>query len=209
MSLIWIDRRSLAFATIVLPALYLDSVPPVPEQTTAHTSLAGQLLVASPSMADPRFDHAVILVVRHNENGALGIEINRPVAERAIADVLALLGEKDSSVAGKVRIFAGGPVQPDVGFVLHSADYHRAETVDIDKRVAMTSSHEILRDIGNGKGPNKSLVAFGYAGWGPGQLDNELERRVWFVAPADEKLIFDANRDKVWDIAYSHRTQDL
>ncbi len=209
MSLIWIGRSTLAFATIVLPALYLDAVPPVPEQTTAHASLAGQLLVASPSMADPRFDHAVILVVRHDRNSALGIEINQPVAERPLADVLALLGEKDSSVAGKVRIFAGGPVQPDVGFVLHSADYHRAGTVDIDKRVAMTASREILRDIGNGKGPKKSIVAFGYAGWGPGQLDNELERRVWFVAPADETLIFDASRDKVWDIAFSHRTQNL
>ena len=108
-----------------------------------------------------------------------------------------------------VRIFAGGPVQPEIGFVVHSVDYRRPETIAIDRRVAMTSSREILRDIGNNKGPKKNLVAFGYAGWGPGQLEDELGRSVWFTAPGEPKLIFDEAREKVWESAFSHRTQDL
>ena len=131
------------------------------------------------------------------------------MAERPLASLLEMLGDKDPTVAGQVRIFAGGPVQPATGFVVHSADYHRAGTIDIDGRLAMTSSREILRDIGNNRGPKKSLVAFGYAGWGPGQLEGELGRGAWFTAPAEPKLIFDEERDKVWDTAFAVRTKDL
>jgi putative transcriptional regulator len=160
-------------------------------------------------MGDPRFYHAVILVVRHDRNGALGIIINRPVEDRPLSNLLEALGEKGTGVVGSVRIFAGGPVQPEIGFVLHSADYRRAETVDIDGRVAMTSSSQVLRDIGNRQGPSKGLVAFGYAGWRAGQLEGELAQRAWFMAAGDEKLIFDEDRDAVWDEAMKRRTQDL
>ena len=119
------------------------------------------------------------------------------------------MGERDTGVVGSVRIFAGGPVQPEIGFVLHSADYHRPETVDIDGRVAITSNPQVLRDIGNKQGPSKSLVAFGYAGWGSGQLEGELSRGAWLTAADDEKLIFDEDRDEVWDEAMKRRTQDL
>src|SRR5262249_60098247 len=101
---------------------------------------------------------------------AFGIVINRPVGERPLALLLKAMGEEAPAVAGSVVIFAGGPVQPEIGFVVHSADYHRAETLAIDGRVAMTSSREILRDIANKQGPQKSLIAFGYAGWAPGPL---------------------------------------
>jgi putative transcriptional regulator len=93
--------------------------------------------------------------------------------------------------------------------VLHGTDYHRPETVEIDGRVAMTSSREILRDIASHRGPEKVLVAFGYAGWGPGQLEGEFGQRAWFTAAEDSKLIFDEDRDKVWDDAMARRTQDL
>jgi putative transcriptional regulator len=205
----WLHRALLALAAVLLPATLLHAALPTPADPSARASLAGQLLVAAPSMRDPRFDHAVILMVQHNQAGALGIVINVPIEERPLADLLETLGEKDTTVTGKVQIFAGGPVQPDVGFVVHTADYHRAQTMDIDGRVAMTSSREILRDIGNGTGPGKSLVAFGYAGWGPGQLEGEIEQRSWFTAAGDLKLIFDEDRAKVWDTAFSHRTQDL
>ncbi|HEY3641206.1 MAG TPA: YqgE/AlgH family protein, partial [Xanthobacteraceae bacterium] len=102
-----------------------------------------------------------------------------------------------------------GPVQPEIGFVIHSTDYHRPETTEIDGRVAMTSSREILRDIASQHGPQMVLVAFGYAGWSPGQLENELAQRAWFTAAADSKLIFEDDRDKLWDDAMAHRTQDL
>jgi putative transcriptional regulator len=199
----------LILGAIFLPAALLNAAVPTPEAAPQHPSLAGQLLVASPEMVDPRFYHAVILVVRHDRNGALGIIINRPVEDRPLSSLLEALGEKGTGVVGSVRIFAGGPVQPEIGFVLHSADYHRAETAYIGGRVAMTSSSEILRDIGNRQGPNKSLVAFGYAGWRSGQLEGELSQRAWFTAAGDEKLIFDEDRDAVWDEAMKRRTQDL
>jgi putative transcriptional regulator len=175
---------------IVVSATVLRAIVPTYAQSPERVSLAGQLLIASPTIVDPRFDHTVVLVVRHNQDGAFGIIVNRPVG-------------------GMVHIFAGGPVQPEIGFVLHSTDYHRSGTLDIDARVALTSSPEILRDIGNNKGPKKSLVAFGYAGWRPGQLEDELGRRTWFTAPEEPKLIFDDDRDKVWEHAFSRRTEDL
>jgi putative transcriptional regulator len=178
-------------------------------QTPERASLAGQLLIASPTIGDPRFDRTVVLMVEHTPNGALGIVINLPLEERPLAGLLEMLGEKNPTVAGTVRIFAGGPVQPTIGFVVHSAEYHRRGTVDIDGRVAMTSSREILLDIANDRGPSKSLVAFGYAGWAPGQLESELKRRAWYTAPADPQLIFDEDRAKVWDAAFARRTQDL
>jgi putative transcriptional regulator len=209
MSLIWFARLSVVVATIFLPAALLNAALPAPEEAPKHPSLAGQLLVASAEMGDPRFYHAVILVVRHDQNGALGIIINRPVEDRSMASLLEALGERDTGVLGSVRIFAGGPVQPEIGFVLHSADYHRPETVDIDGHLAVTSSPQVLRDIGNKRGPSKSLVAFGYADWGSGQLEGELSRGAWLTAADDEKLIFDEDRDEVWDEAMKRRTRDL
>src|SRR5262249_30263145 len=136
-------------------------------QTAPRASLVGQFLIATPTMLDPRFDRAVILMLRHDKDGALGIVINRPLGQRPLADLLG----KDTAVSGTVQVFIGGPVEPNVGFVVHSTDYRRAETLDVDGRVAMTSSREVLRDIANKKGPAKALIAFGYAGWAPGQLE--------------------------------------
>jgi len=180
-------------AAIILPATLLHAAVPPPAEAPERASLTGQLLIAA----------------RHDRNGALGIVINRPVGDRPLASILEALGETDTAVAGQVRIFAGGPVQPDIGFVVHSAEYHRPDTIDIDGRVAMTSSREILRDIANHRGPSKSLIAFGYAGWGPGQLEGELAHGFWFTTPQDAKLVFDEDRDEVWDDAMKRRTQDL
>jgi len=196
-------------AALLLPATLLHAALPTPADTPGRASLAGQLLVASGPMSDPRFAQTVVLIVRHDQNGALGIVINRPIGERPLASLLEALGEKDAAVSGNVRIFLGGPVQPEIGFVIHSADYHRSDTTDIDGHLAMTSSREILRDIGHQQGPQKALVAFGYAGWAAGQLEGEMAQRAWFTAPADVKLVFDEDRDKVWDQAMKRRTQDL
>src|ERR1700757_854718 len=144
-------------------------------------SLAGQLLIAAPAICDPRFAHSVILVIRHDKAGAFGIVINRPVGERSITSLLEATGDSDPAATGNVQVFAGGPVQPELGFVVHSAEYHREETVDVDGRVAMTSSRQILRDMGHNQGPEKSLCAFGYAGWGPAQLEGEVARHDWFI----------------------------
>jgi putative transcriptional regulator len=209
MPLTWLERPLLALAAILLPAALVHAALQNPAQAPSPPSLAGQILIASPGLRDPRFDHTVILMVRHSPGGALGIVLNRPLGERPLASLLDDIGEKNSGATGSLRIFSGGPVQPEIGFVIHSTDYHRPETVEIDGRVAMTSSREILRDIASRHGPEKMLVAFGYAGWGPGQLENELAQGAWFTAAEDGKLIFEEDRDKVWDNAMAHRTQDL
>ena len=126
-----------------------------------------------------------------------------------MAQILEMLGEAAAGAEGNVRIFVGGPVEPQRGFVMHSAEYKRAETIGVDGRFAMTSSREVLRDIAANKGPNKAIVAFGYAGWGPGQLENELKMDAWYTAPADLRLIFDEDRDKVWDSAVARRPRDI
>jgi putative transcriptional regulator len=197
---------TLAAAALLVAAMLVGAAAPDPSDPG---SLAGQLLIAAPTMSDPRFAHTVILMVRHDQTGALGIVINRPVGERSIAVLLEAAGDIHPDVEGSVRVFAGGPVQPELGFVVHSADYHRAETVDVDGRVAMTASHEILRDIGHNQGPAKSLFAFGYAGWGPGQLEGEMARHNWFTAPEEPKLIFDDDRDNLWEETMARRTREL
>jgi putative AlgH/UPF0301 family transcriptional regulator len=182
-----IASRRLIFAFAAL-ALLVASLAPDRSQsaeTTPRGSLAGQLLIATPAMRDPRFDRAVILMLRHDQDGAFGIVINRPLGQRPLAELLQAPGAKDTTVSGNVQVFNGGPVQPNVGFVVHSTDYHRAETLDVGGRVSMTSSREVLRDIADKKGPAKALIAFGYAGWAPGQLEAELARNVWHTAPED------------------------
>jgi putative transcriptional regulator len=197
--------------TLVLPALLLGAAAPTatePQPAPGHPSLADQLLIAPPSMRDPRFDHAVILVVRHDRSGALGIIINMPAGERPLAEMMAAIGEAGTP-PGTLTVYAGGPVQPELALVVHTAEYHLQGTLDIDGRIAMTMDAQILRDIAARKGPQKMLFAFGYAGWGGGQLENEMDHNVWFTAPEDPQLVFDAARDKVWDLAMARRTKDL
>ena len=209
MPLSWFERPLLALAAILLPATLVYAALQNPAEPPGQASLAGRILIASPGLRDPRFDHTVVLMVRHSAGGALGIVLNHPLGERPLASLLDAIGENSSGITGTLRIFSGGPVQPEIGFVIHSTDYHRPETTEIDGRVATTSSREILRDIASQHGPQMVLVAFGYAGWGPGQLENELAQRAWFTAAADSKLIFEDDRDKLWDDAMAHRTQDL
>jgi len=175
----------------------------------AQDALVGQLLIASPQMTQAVFTHTVILIVQHTDQGALGIVINQPFEQKTIASLLADIGKKDDSVQGSIVVFAGGPMEPGVGFIVHSIDYHRAETQPIDSHIALTASTEVLRDMGHGKGPKKSLVAFGYAGWGPGQLEVELARHDWITIPEDPDLLFDDDRKKVWDDAMARRGQPL
>ena len=195
---------------LLFPALPLYAALEAPKEAPPQRpSLKAQLLVATPAMGDPRFHHAVILMIRHDRTGAMGVAINRVGEERTLASLMEAVGEKDAAGEGRVRIFVGGPVQPELGLVLHSPDYQRPGTVNIDGHVAMSASREILRDIGKGQGPRKSLIVFGYAGWAPGQLEGELARRDWFTASQDAQLVFDEDRANVWDRAMQRRTRDL
>ena len=204
----WQARLLPALAFLV--SLIAIASPIAAQQTPEKTvSLAGQFLVATPTMTDPRFARTVILMARHDKEGVLGLIVNRLAAERPLSELLEAMGDKSTAGNGTVRLFAGGPVQPELGFVIHSPDYHSAQTLDVDGHVAVTMNREILRDIGIGKGPQKSMVLFGYAGWGPGQLEGEIARRTWTTVPADGKLIFDEDREKLWDVVYALRGQDL
>jgi putative transcriptional regulator len=172
-------------ATLALPATVLHAARPTAPDVAAPPSLTGQLLIASPELRQPEFDHAVILLAKHTREGALGIVLNRPGKKLPIADLVAAFGDDNAGVHGDIQIFSGGPVDPGIGFVVHSAEYLTPHTLDIDGRVALTIAPEVLRDIGLDKGPRKSLAAFGYAGWAPAQLDNELAHGVWVTMPED------------------------
>jgi putative transcriptional regulator len=185
---------------------------------------AGQLLIAAATIQDPRFYHSVILLVHHDAKGAFGLMINHPIGEQPIADLLADStgagrkaagpsqgpgGNADAKIAPTIGVFLGGPVEPQYGFVIHSADYHTAATVAIADGIAMTANREVLRDIGNHRGPAKYLFAIGYSGWGAGQLESEIARRDWFTEPATPDLVFDKDTDGIWKKALSRRTREL
>jgi putative transcriptional regulator len=198
--------RAAAVVGLLSAALHGGAAEP---EATGANSLAGQVLIAAPTIGDPRFHHAVILMLRDDKDGALGIVINRPVGERSFESLLKATGEPAVGVAGSARVFAGGPVEPQLGFVVHTADYRRPETLDVDGRVAMTASPKILQDIAHRHGPKQSLIAFGYAGWGPGQLAAEMARHDWYTTVAEPKLIFDDDRAGLWSEAMALRTREL
>jgi len=200
-------ERLAAIAALFLPLMLGAAL--AARDSAPSQSLAGQLLIASPSIGDPRFEQTVILMVKHDRNGALGIIINRPASERPLSDVLEAIGEPDPAVTGTVRIYAGGPVEPSIGFVLHSAEYKLDATLEIDGRVAMSANRKAMRDIAYGRGPKKFLIAFGYAGWAPGQLEGEIASGGWYTRSADPQIVFDAPRDTLWRDAMATRTRDL
>jgi len=191
-------RWILAAVAITASATVLHAALPTSPDISGPTSFTGQLLIATPALRGSTFEHTVVLIAQHSKDGALGVVINRPLDERPIASVLEALGSDTRGVKDNVRIFLGGPVSPQVAFAVHNADYHLSDTVDIDGRVALTPATEVLRDIGLGKGPGKSLIVFGYAGWSASQLDAEIGRGDWLSVPEDPSLVFDDDRTKVW-----------
>lgn len=207
--MISIRSALLALAFLSLPAAISGAALTRPDDLQQQDFLTGQLLVAAPDMSDPRFYHAVILMVHHDRGGAFGLIVNRPVKEQTLASLLADLGQTGEGVDGSIEIYAGGPVEPYFGFVLHSADYSRPESFAIDGKIAVTSGPAVLRDIADKRGPQKFILAFGYAGWGPGQLEGELKQQAWFTAPDDPKLLFDDDRARLWQDAVSRRSRAL
>lgn len=201
-------RWVLAAAAILTSATVLHAALSPDSDVSGRTSLAGELLIATPAMRDPRFAHTVVLMAQHNKDGALGVVINRPLEMHSIASLLQAFGQDANGVTDNVRIFLGGPVNPEVGFVLHSTDYHRPDTLDIDGKVALTAAPDVLRDIGLGKGPKKSLVIFGYAGWAPSQLDSEMAQGAWYAVKEDLSLVFDDDRAKVWTDAMARHESE-
>lgn len=160
--------------------------------------LTGQLLVAMPQMLDERFVKTVIYMCAHTEDGAMGLVVNKILEDIDFPDLLDQLDLSTSSGGDDIRVHFGGPVESGRGFVLHSSDYQQDATMVIDEQIALTATTDILRDIAEGDGPQSSLLALGYAGWGPGQLDSEIQANGWLSVDADPGLIFGAEPDKTW-----------
>ncbi len=164
--------------------------------------LTGQLLLALPGVGDPRFDRAVLAMVRHDGEGALGIAIGQPHAALTMADVLGQLGI-DAGGIGDVALLDGGPVERQRGFVIHSRDWAGVDSVDVAGRWMVTSSPDVLRAISAGRGPSQWHFALGYAGWDAGQLESEFARHAWHAAPASAELMFDTPPDERWSAAFA------
>lgn len=163
--------------------------------------LAGQLLVATPRMGDPRFARTVIYMVDHNAEGAMGLVINRSYGKGPWNALLDGFGVSHRNISGSVRLYYGGPVDSGRGFVLHTTDYTGASTRVVDAGVAFSTGLDVLEAVAEGKGPRRSLFVLGYAGWGAGQLESEMARDDWLTAPAEESLIFGDDPDAVWEKA--------
>jgi len=171
--------------------------------------LAGQFLVASEEMGDPRFVETVILIIHHDASGAMGIIVNRPLGEIPTAKLFEGMGLDGTGARGTVRLHYGGPVEPRQALTLHTTDYAVEGTLRVVGGVAVSGNPEILRAIGTGKGPKHYLIALGYAGWSPGQLEREMKAGGWFTIPADDALVFDENNEKKWERAKARRRIDL
>lgn len=161
--------------------------------------LTGQLLIAMPHMQDSRFERTVIFVCVHNAEGAMGLVVNRRADELTFPDLLEQLGLETGRDPADLPIHIGGPVESGRGFVLHTNDYTQGSTIRVDEQVNLTATVDILKDIAEGRGPRQALLALGYAGWGAGQLDGEIQQNSWLSVPADEGLIFDTDFEHKWE----------
>ena len=170
----------------------------IPDPDAADHSLAGQMLIAMPAMGDPRFAQAVIYLCDHSAKGAMGIVINRPLETPSFEELLRQLSIDPVPPARSIRLCSGGPVDNARGFVLHSADWTGEGSMRVDEAFALTASLDILKAIAGGGGPKQGVLALGYAGWGPGQLDAEMQQNAWLSVPADAALVFDADHETKW-----------
>jgi len=161
------------------------------------------LLIAMPQMQDPRFARTVIYLCAHGSEGAMGLVVNKHLDDPPVtlSKLMGQLGIASEGLKADPRVHRGGPVEEGRGFVLHSAEYTEEATMVIGNNVALTATLDILRAIGRGEGPKRSLLALGYAGWGPGQLDAEMHANGWLHVDADETLVFDPNSKDKWQQA--------
>jgi putative transcriptional regulator len=169
----------------------MDKKPELPH-------LDGKLLIAMPGMGDPRFDKTLIYMCAHSEDGAMGLIVNKPAVDLQFSDLLEQLNITPAKSLRPIKVHFGGPVEHGRGFVLHSKDYTtNNSTLEVNDEFGMTATLDILEDISQGNGPDACLLALGYAGWGPGQLEDEIRDNGWLICDADAALVFsDKNEDK-------------
>lgn len=187
------------------------------DSSSKQNYLDGQLLIAMPVMGDPRFERSVIYMCAHSADGAMGIMVNRPAGSIDFPDLLVQLNiiNKDDQIklpdtAESMKVMRGGPVDTGRGFVLHSSDFFLDNaTLPIDDKICLTATVDILKAIANGNGPKHAILALGYAGWGPGQLENEIQGNGWLHCDADPDLIFGDDVDEKYARALAKIGIDL
>lgn len=169
----------------------------------SETNLSGKLFLAMPGMGDPRFHKAVILVCAHDRNGAMGLVINHMLPGIDLENLLKQLNiplpEGGSSPVSGVAVMSGGPVENVRGFIVHTPEFHQQDTVRINDQISVTGTVDALRAVASGEGPQQMIFVLGYAGWGPGQLDQELQDNAWLVFDAAPEIIFETEPDQKWD----------
>lgn len=165
--------------------------------------LNGKLLIAMPGMGDPRFDHSVVFMCSHSDEGAMGLIVNKPAQDLEFDDLLKQLDIVPDPDVRPIRVHFGGPVEYGRGFVLHSSEYNRTTdaTLKVGSDYGMTGTLDILEDISQGIGPQQSILAMGYSGWGPGQLEGEIARNGWLICDANLDLVFGADDNRKWQAA--------
>jgi putative transcriptional regulator len=163
---------------------------------------SGQLLIAMPGISDPRFERALILVCAHDDEHAMGLALNSPADGLTVPDLLERLEIKSTIELPPDLVLIGGPVQRERGFVLHTTDYQGEFSLDVSPGIALSATREVLEAMASQDGaPSRSLLALGYAGWGAGQLEEEIKQNVWLTCEADEELIFGRDYDRKWSRA--------
>lgn len=170
------------------------------------TDLTGKLLIAMPGMGDPRFERSVVFLCAHSEEGAMGLIVNKPADDLTLAELLEQLkigsGDPSDAAPARGKVHFGGPVEHARGFVLHSLDYTSSEsTLRVGEDYGMTATLDILEDIASGRGPDRSIMALGYAGWGPGQLEDEIAQNGWLTGDPTPEIVFDRDDGLKWAAA--------
>lgn len=192
-------KRLFAFLAVILVIFPTAADETGPLTHSRYTK--GQFLVASPKMGDPRFRETVIYMVRHDATGAFGLIINKTLGKGPLAAFLEGAGLDPGEADGTIPLFYGGPVKPEMGFVLHSPDFQGATTQSLIPGLAMTAGREVLQAMAKDRGPKQTMIVLGYSGWGPDQLEGEMARGDWITAPATAGLVFDDDTATKWQRA--------
>ena len=206
----WFFRlRSKILGFAAVSAVCAAAVPLAAGPPAEPRFLTGQLLVAGPDIADPRFHRTVIFIAQHNESGAFGLILNKKLGPMPFAELLTAMEAESEGVEGNVMVHFGGPVEPGRGFILHTADYTKTPLFAVNKMYSVTADADIVQAMASGRGPARSILTIGYAGWGAGQLERELKRKDWVVAPASDALLFGPDQKDKWKRAFDNRYQQI
>lgn len=192
--------RNAALLALVVTSLVSDGTA-----TAIERSLAGQLLVATAEMKDPRFAESIIYLVKHSDQGAFGLIINKPITKGTFSEVLKGFGIQNQNVIGEIDVHYGGPVSRQQGFLLHSDEITLDSSTKMTDGFAVTADVEIVQMLALGTGPRQALLIMGYSGWGPGQLEMEIKANSWFTISADKSLVFGKDAEKKWRRAMDKR----